>query len=355
MKSINKGQVLTIILALSMFLLFIIKQNTATKAITNDQGQVLLNSITALEKVQLGEMDQWILIRGENKANPVILWLHGGPGSAQIPIANHFNGALEKDFTVVHWDQRGAGKSNPFNFNVETMTLEQFIQDTHELTLYLKERFNQDRIYLVGHSWGAQLGILVANQYPQDYFAYIGVSQVVENKKASRLAYEWLVNEINEKNGKKDLKAIERIGTPPYFNHKNFVEFAKLVDAYGGGMDIAYGRLLKIALGAREYSLVDYISWLRGAARGSGPMWQETFSLDLFTEVTSLQLPVYFFSGKNDYNTPLQLVEAYFEQLDAPKGKKLIIFEASSHAPFMGEPEKFNKEILKVKEETYEP
>lgn len=104
-------------------------------------GNIIPESIVSLEKVTLGDMDQWILIRGNNIKNPVLLWLHGGPGAAQMPVAHYFNGALEEGFIVAHWDQRGAGKSNPLDFDEQTMTFEQFLTDAHELTQYLKKPF----------------------------------------------------------------------------------------------------------------------------------------------------------------------------------------------------------------------
>ena len=342
---------LIIIIMLSLF--FIDCASVSTQLIRDEKGNVIPESIASLQKVKLGGMDQWILIRGYDVSNPILLWLHGGPGAAQMPVAHHFNGDLEKDFIVVHWDQRGAGKSNPKDFDEQTMTLEQFISDAHELTQYLKKRFHKRKIYLLGHSWGTLFGILLVQKYPQDYYAYIGVSQVVNGYAAGEIAYKWLVEQIKKRGKTKDLKRLEKLGTPPYTDHEKYVKFAKLVDSYGGGMDVGFVKLLWIALRAPEYSLKDYFKWIRGANRGSGPMWEETSSFDAFKEVTELQVPAYFFSGRNDYNTPLELVRQYFEVLKAPKGKQLIIFENSAHTPFMKEPEKFYQEMVRVKNETY--
>ena len=342
---------LIIVIMLSLFL--IACASVSTQLIRDEKGNVIPGSIASLQKVKLGGMDQWILIRGYDVSNPILLWLHGGPGAAQMPVAHHFNGDLEKDFIVVHWDQRGAGKSNPKDFDEQTMTLEQFISDAHELTQYLKKRFHKRKIYLLGHSWGTLFGILLVQKYPQDYYAYIGVSQVVNGYAAGEIAYKWLVEQIKKRRKTKDLKRLERLGTPPYTDHEKYVKFAKMVDSYGGGMDVRFLKLAWIALRAPEYSLKDYFRWIRGANRGSGPMWEETSSFDAFKEVTELQVPVYFFSGRNDYNTPLELVRRYFEVLKAPKGKRLIIFENSAHTPFMKEPQKFYQEMMRVKNETY--
>ena len=338
-----------------MILLFNGCASVSTKLIRDKQGNIIPGSIASLEKINLGGMDQWILIRGDDLSNPILLWLHGGPGAAQMPVAHHFNRNLEKDFVVVHWDQRGAGKSNPKNFDEQTMTVEQFIADAHELTRYLKNRFHKENIYLLGHSWGTLFGILLVQKYPQDYYAYIGVSQVVNGAAASEIAYKWLTEQIKARGKSGDLKRLEKLGPPPFTDHEKYVKFAKMVDSYGGGMDVGFMKLMWIALRAPEYSLSDYFRWFRGANRGSGPMWDSTCSFNLFQAVPELDVPVYFFSGTNDYNTPPELVKKYFETLKVPRGKHLVIFEKSAHTPFMKEPERFYKEMLRVKRETYHP
>ncbi|MDI6706042.1 MAG: alpha/beta hydrolase [Bacillota bacterium] len=187
-----------------LFIFFWALSPGSTPAIKDEQGNVPADSIASLDKVDIGGMDQWILVRGKDVSNPVLLWLHGGPGAAQMPIARHFNGALEEHFIVVHWDQRGAGKSNPFGFEEQTMTFEQFVDDAHQMTQYLKKRFNKDKIYLVGHSWGSQMGIMLAHLYPDDYYAYVAVSQVVDDNAGAEIAYKWLMEEIKKKGNNKD-------------------------------------------------------------------------------------------------------------------------------------------------------
>ncbi len=344
----------SVILLLFIYIIALKQSHSSTPPIKDNKGNVIPESIASLEMVELGDINQCILIRGNNLSNPILLWLHGGPGSAQMPVAHYFNGALEKDFIVVHWDQRGAGKSNPGNFDNQTMTFEQFLNDAHQLTQYLKKHFNKEKIYLIGHSWGTQLGSKLVYTYPDDYYAYVAVSQVVNPLLSHNVSYTWLYKQIEEKGKPKDFKYLEELGTPPFTVHQDYVNFAKMVDTYGGGMDVSMVKLAWIALRAPEYRLSDYIAWFQGANRGSGPMWKSSLSFNLIQEVPRLLVPVYFFSGRNDYNTPLQLVEEYFEMLDAPKGKQLVRFEKSAHTPFMGEAEKFNRELIRVKNETYQ-
>lgn len=344
----------TVVVLLVAFSLFFPLRRGLTTPIHDAKGNLLPSSIASLETVEIGGMSQWVLIRGSNTANPVLLWLHGGPGAAQMPVAHYFNGALENDFVVVHWDQRGAGKSNPPDFDERTMTFEQFISDAHEMTQYLKARFHQDKIYLVGHSWGSQLGLKLAQAYPQDYFAYIGVSQVIDAQLACQIGYTWLSEQVSQASNHKDLQRLQKLGPPPYSDHKKFVRYVQMIDAYGGGVDVGIGELAGVTLRSPEYRISDILAYLRGANRGSGPMWDdpEYQSFNALKDIPQLLIPVYFFTGKRDYNTPLEVTELYFGQLDAPAGKTLVIFEDSAHTPFLKEPEKFNRELRRVKVET---
>ena len=301
-----------------------------------------------LEAIHLGGMDQWILIQGNSPENPVLLWLHGGPGSAQMPVSHHYDRELLDHFTIVHWDQRGAGKSNPRDFDESTLTFQQFIRDAHDLTGMLKKRFKTEKIYLIGHSWGSQMGIVLAARYPEDYYAYIGMGQLVDPGRGQVIAHKWLSGQIEKSGKSKDRKRLDRLGDPPYPDHDDYVDFIHLVDACGGGFDISFAKMIKIAFKSPEYKTRDYLAWLRGANRGSGPMWEASQKFRASEAAPEIDIPVYFFNGKNDYNTPLELVREYYTELKAPKGKHLVVFENSAHTPCFGEPEEFNRWMIQV-------
>lgn len=326
-----------------------------TPAITDENGDIISGSIASLVKINIGGMEQSILIRGHDKNNPILLWLHGGPGSSQMPIAYKYDKELEKEFIIVHWDQRGSGKSNPTDFDENSMTYDQLIADGHQLTEYLKERLDKDKIYLLGHSWGTQLGIELVGRYPEDYYSYIGVSQVINQELDEKIAYPWLLEQIQEKDNKKDLKKLKKLGDPPFTNHDDFITFIHLVDAYGGTFALPFSKLLWITLKSPEYTFRDDLAWLDGSNRGSGKMWTEDAysSFNAIEKYPELDLPVFFFMGKHDYNTPLEATKKYYQNLIAPRGKRLIIFEDSAHTPFLAEPEKFVQELIRVKDETY--
>ncbi|MDX1638106.1 MAG: alpha/beta hydrolase [Balneolaceae bacterium] len=307
------------------------------------------NAVAELRPVTVGGMEQWLLIRGTDRTNPLLLWLHGGPGSAQMPIHHAYTRELEQEFVVVHWDQRGAGKSNPRNFKEVTMTLDRFIRDTHEVTRYLLKQFNRDKIYLLGHSWGTLLGMYTVERYPEDYHAFISVSQVVHTDRAAALSYNWLKKQVETNGTRQQKEEFRNLGPPPYRNHDRYVQFAKMIDAFGGGMDAGFPELLWKSLQAEEYTLTDYIRWFKGANRGSGPMWEETNDIDLFSEIPTVKVPLFFMTGRNDYNTPHQLVREYYAQLEAPLGKQLIPFDHSAHTPFIAEPKKFVQTLADIK------
>jgi len=145
----------------------------AATAIESNRG------IESLELIELNGSIQWIYLRGHDTANPVLLFLHGGPGTVELPVARQFGLEVEKHFTVVHWDQRGAGKSRSEVFAESDLTVRTHLDDTLALVNQLRARFDQDKIYLVGHSWGSVLGTLIVRDHPDLFHAYVGMGQVV--------------------------------------------------------------------------------------------------------------------------------------------------------------------------------
>jgi pimeloyl-ACP methyl ester carboxylesterase len=272
-----------------------------------------------------------------------------------MPLA-HINHQLEEHFIVVHWDQRGAGKSNPRNFDPSTMSFERYLEDARELTEYLKGRFNQDRIFLAGHSWGTQVGLHLVHRHPEHYAAFISVGQVVHTQKAHIATRSWLESEIRRtgessnqarNRSRRDLAKLEALGPAPYPNQKDYATLAQLVDRYKGGMDWGFGKMAKEALRSPFYGLSDYSRWLSGAQRGSGPMWPEYYQFDNFKDVGRIEVPIYFIAGDKDWNTPLELTREYHDFLVAPAGKELIIIKGTAHSPFLAKPEEF-AEILET-------
>jgi pimeloyl-ACP methyl ester carboxylesterase len=295
------------------------------------------DAIAELVPARIGGMTQWLLIRGDDRENPILLWLHGGPGSAQMPI-HATTAGLERDFVVVHWDQRGAGRSNPRDFDPRTMTLERYLADAREVTAFLRERVGPQPIIVLGHSWGTMLGARLVARWPADYAGYVGVGQQVDTMRGAALALDWLREVAPD-------DPLAAAHPEAFRDHGRYVALMQALEEHGGGMNVSLASMLPRALAAPEYRLTDYLRWLDGATRGSGPMWPDYLERDLMREVPVMPVPMLLIAGARDLNTPAALVEAWFDAVEAPKGKQMVVFEASGHAPFLTETLRFEETV----------
>lgn len=301
------------------------------------------NSVADLIKLNIGKFEQWVLIRGESINSPLILFLHGGPGTSNIGIAADTQKQLEKNFIVVNWDQLGAGLSYNKSIPKEAMTIEKMINYTKELIQYLLNRFQKKKVYLVGHSWGSLLGILVAKRYPEYIQKYVGVSQVVGGQKTEKLCYDYCLRKATESNDIKALNKLKEIKEPPYNDWMKGLQIrSALSNKFGasvknGGLPSLY---IKRMLKSEEYKLVDIYKFMAGFSFSLKYLWPEIMKINLLEEVNSLSIPVYFFLGKYDYSAPSSLAEAYFSKLNADN-KQITWFENSAHMCNLEEQVKF--------------
>ncbi len=319
-----------------------------TAPITDDRGQPLTGSIAALERPTIGGVAQSVLIRGRSVDNPVLLYLHGGPGTSELGMVRLHNlPALERHFTVAVWDQRGAGKSYAAREPVAGMTIEQLIRDTHELTELLRRRFQQRTIFLVGHSWGSLLGVLAVQRRPELYRAYVGVGQAVDMREGERLSYEWALEQAEKAHDARSVRRLRAIGPPPYTGElrpKLMVQ-RRILAKYGGevhGTRSGGMPTLLSSLRASEYSWVDRINVFRGVFVGMRLLWPQILGIDLRLQAPELKVPVYFLEGRHDHEAPAGLAERYFGALRAPR-KALVWFERSAHFVNTEEAEAFNR------------
>jgi pimeloyl-ACP methyl ester carboxylesterase len=194
----------------------------STPAILDGQGKPLAGSIAGLEKVTLGDTDQWILIRGRSTKNPVLLYLAGGPGTSETGWLTKFHGALEKSFVIVNWEQPGAGKDDALVWGwrgvSQSLTPSLYLREGLELTNYLRHRFHQDKIYIVGHSWGTLLGVWMVQQRPDWFHAYVGVSQMVNPSLSDRLGYDDVLKRAQAEGNTSLVKQLKADGPTPYYD-----------------------------------------------------------------------------------------------------------------------------------------
>ncbi len=308
-------------------------------------GGAPAGSITALEEMTLGGVKQWVLMRGKKASNPVVLFIHGGPGHAEMPmIRKHFE-PLEDDFVVVTYDQRGAGKSYSPRIPKESMTHDQMVADAHELVLKLRQRFGVEKVHLVAHSWGTITGTLLAQRYPELFHDYVGVAQWTDGEVRERTSYNLILDWAKRTRNKDAIRQLDEIGPPPFSGPKaedKLVAQKEWLVKSGGFL---YGQdnmnsLFMTVLWSGEYSLSNKLNLLNGIMFSTGAMWADSMKVDLTRKVPELKVPVYFVAGRHDYNTPLPLIEGYYHNLKAPS-KQLVIFEKSAHSPYFEEPEAF--------------
>lgn len=342
--------VLTIVVILIFALVVLwIKSPGVTEAITDSDGHTVEGSISNMEKVTLGGQDQYLIIRGADQNKPVMLFLHGGPGSPEVAFVKHYNPEIENDYVMVYWEQRGAGKSFSKSIMPASMNLQQMISDTRELSEYLKTRFNRDKIFLMGHSWGSLLGILTVNQYPELYHAYIGIGQVCHQFKGEQISYEWALGQAVERGESKAIETLKNLNFPdstaPIAAWLEYLmKERRYVNRYGGGTtrDISgMWPLVKLVLNSEIYTLNEKLNFMNASMFSLEHLWLDVINTNLFHEIDSIEVPVYVFHGMYDYTTPYPLANEFYQQLKAPK-KGFFSFENSAHSPIMEEPEKFN-------------
>ncbi|MFC2165373.1 alpha/beta fold hydrolase [Acidobacteriota bacterium] len=310
---------------------------------TNQKG------IDALEEISLGGVKQWILMRGADVTNPILLFLHGGPGFCEMPHTHIDSARLEKHFIVVNWDQRGAGKSYDPNIPKETMNIEQFLSDTHELMHVLRKRFSKDKIFLIGHSWGSVLGLYTAYRHPKSLYAYIGMGQLVNAKEGEMISYQYTVEKAKEAGDEKAIKMLERIGPPPYEGgYQSLFTQRMLLARYGGSMrNLSFTDFVKIRESSPYYTKADNANFMKAFMQSMSLMWDELMTVNFFEDVPELQIPVYFFAGKCDYQVPFELLERYYAVLKAPH-KEIVWFENSCHMPNLSDPEAYQDKLINL-------
>ena len=313
------------------------------------------NGIASLEHVRIGGIDQWIEIRGQNVNNPILLFIHGGPGIAFIPLAGDFQGPWEKNFTVVEWDQRGAGKtyaSNDKELQQRTMNVPQMEQDTFEVVNYLRHRFKREKILIVGHSWGSVLGLWLAHEHPETMYAYVGVGQVVNMEQNAQLIYQDELNQARSRHDEQAVKELESIAPYPLPNadeRKTLIAnrwAGKLLGPPETGASFTdIKRILLAVVSAPEYSLADDFGFVRGQMFSLEAMLPEVSKVDLTQLGSGFAVPIFFFEGRHDPYCLPSLVQEYSQTITAPK-KEVIWFEDSGHFPFFEEKQKFTNKLF---------
>lgn len=318
-----------------------------TPPFCGSDGEILPNSIADISYLPLGGFDQWVMIRGENIANPILILLHGGPGFPEMRLFRTFNASLEQHYTAVYWMQRGTSKSFDRRMPHSSLTIEQFIADLDELVGMLRARFGKKKVVLYGHSWGSVLGVLYASRFPDKVAAYIGTGQIGEWAAFEAASYAFVLAEAERRRNRKAIRELRAIGPPPHAFWDMVVERKWITRFVGIVRGMPLWRFTCITLGGPEASIFDLPNILRSQLVTPKVMWKELMEVNLIKTAPALQMPVFFFLGRHDRVVVPETSVAYFDMLRAP-AKRLVWFEDSGHEPPAEEPEKFNSLMVEM-------
>jgi pimeloyl-ACP methyl ester carboxylesterase len=329
----------------ALLAVFLSQHFASTPPITDAEGEVVQGSIATLESVELNGSSQWMTIRGHSEDLPVLLFLAGGPGGSELVMTRRYLSELEQHFIIVNWDQPGVGKS--YNaVSRSQLTPERFVEDAHALTLYLRERFGVERIYLFGESWGSILGVWLVQQYPDLYHALVTTGQMVAPVENDIEMYEFALEQATMQGRTNAIETLRQNGQPPYTQSELIGHFGAMNTVVNDYMHAhAYGEgtghnLAFDSLAAQEYGLVDKVYWALSLLNTFPHVYSQLNDVDFRTQAHTLDVPVYFIKGRWDINASNALTQEYFEMLDAPH-KELIWFEDSAHTPSWDEPARF--------------
>ncbi|MGG0186080.1 alpha/beta hydrolase [Bacillus rhizoplanae] len=333
MKNIKKsikfiGVIIIILLIIALF------SPTWTSHIKGD------NSISALEQVEINGSSHEIMIRGKDKDNPVIIFVHGGPGCPEIPYADKYQDLLENNFTVVNYDQRASGKSYHFFEDYSNLSSDLLVKDLLAMTDYISKRLGKEKVILIGHSYGTYIATQAAYKAPEKYEAYIGIGQMSDTVESEIDSLNYSINQAQNAGNMDDVLYLqgltEKIKNGDTFTPRNYVM------KYGGSsrlIDNPDGDNIGM-LFSSEYNLLDVIHYNYGLSYSQKTLLKDVLKNPLPTLVTKLKLPCYFVMGKYDYMTSSNAAKKYFDMIEADK-KEFIAFEKSAHYPQFEEKEKF--------------
>lgn len=334
------------------------QQLAFTPLITGKDGRPVPGSIAVMEPVRLNGRKEWVIIRGHDRTKPVLLFVSGGPVGSELGWVRRYNADLEKEFVVVVWEEPGGGKSYPA-VNWKTVRVAEYIDDGLELTRAMRRRFQKQKVYLVGHSWGSMLTVWMAQRHPEYYHAVVNVGQMVNPVENDRFGYRLSLDAARKANDQKVVAELEKNGPPPYGKGGVLKYNAYLGNPHGvntlmekAERNNAYLKDFFLSgYSTEEYGMLDRVYWFLGLIQGMNYLYSPQLDhVDLARQAAKLDVPVYFALGRYDYNAWFVLAERYFSRLQAPK-KELVWFEASGHNLNYSEPETYMSLLRRVASE----
>jgi proline iminopeptidase len=319
-----------------------------TSIIRDARRIVSPNGVEELLEIPIGGTKQWISVRGRDRRNPVLLMIHGGPASPEMPSSWFFQNGWEDYFTVVQWDQRGAGRSYSSNDPTSvrpTLSAARIVEDAGEVVQYLRARYRKDKVFVLGHSWGSLVGIMLAHRHPEWLHAYIGTGQMIDGNANERVGYANTLRAAEAAGNRRavaELQAIapypEADGTLPIDKINTERKWSVLLGGLTHGRS-SYDYYERLFLLSPEYAERDVAAIDQGSALSLPSLLPVMARFD-YSDVVKFDCPILLFEGRHDDTTPGEIAAAWLARVEAP-GKKLVWFENSAHMVMVEEPGRF--------------
>jgi pimeloyl-ACP methyl ester carboxylesterase len=288
--------------------------------------------------VQIGGIDQWITIQGDDRNTPAVLFLHGGPGDAMSPFAESMFAGWEKDFVLVQWDQRGAGRTyNKNGPSIEpSLTVQRMADDGIEVAQFLANQLNKQKIVILGLSWGSILGIHMAHARPDLFYAYIGLAQLVNTRREEAASYACVLELARAADDQAAVTALRKIGPPPWNSlFPNWPIFRKWKLAYQAKKVTAPAAPFALSPAyaspqeKEQYDAADDFSFAHfWGLKMTGPMEQ----VDLPALGSDFAVPIFILQGEEDLTAVPELAKSYFDSIKAPR-KQFYLVPGTGHEP----------------------
>ncbi|MBI1299258.1 alpha/beta fold hydrolase [bacterium] len=346
------GWGLTGLVTLALILLAVsIARPASTAPILGEDGAPLPGSIAELTTTPIGGHEQALMIRGRSTDNPVLLYLAGGPGGTDIG-AMRLDTSLESHFVVVTWEQRGVGKSYAALEPVETLTVDQMVADTIAVTNYLRQRFDEEKIYLVGNSWGTTLGVLTVQQRPDLFHAYVGTGQMVSQRETDIIFYEETLTWAEATGNIALADTLRRNGPPPYDSVLHYEAALSHEHGWNPYPDFNSNNEMPAILFVPENTLMDMFNGFRSFLDTFAVLYPQLQQVDFRQDVPSLEVPVTVVLGEHETRGRAEPAHEWFDMLDAPS-KQMIIVERAGHRAHFDDPAAFTALMARIVDETY--
>lgn len=332
-----------VIIILVVVLLFLLVRTAMPGWMPKVKGE---NAVSEFRKAEINGAELQLMIRGEDRSNPVVIFVHGGPCCSEIPYVRKYQKDWEKDFTIVHYDQRGSGKSYKFGEDYSQVTTATHVEDLIALTEYIEEHLGTDKVILLGHSFGTYIGTQAAALRPDLYSAYVGIGQMSDTVSSELNTLDKCITAARDRG---DVKAAEELEAM-----RGLISEGKQITPRDKVYEYGFGARLindnsdytRAFFFGPEYNLIDVVRYLTGAGKCQEGLIMEALEHPITDIVDKIDIPVYFVMGRYDGMTSPEAAEEYLQDIKGDGEKKFILFENSAHYPQFEEKEAFYKWML---------